>query len=233
MKPNLKTLAQPLPLARLAYERLRDSILSGELQAGQIYNEKNLASALGISRTPVREALLELSVQGLVKFLPRKGVMVNHYDRLDVGEVFELRRAIEMALVERAAAQADKIDFAAFEQSIDEQGRMVEEEDTSEFLKADRLFHTYLGDINGNGRMAAVLENLRDILQVMAMGALTQKGRNREVIKEHRAILEAIRQGDREAARQAMDLHLNKSEQAVLDHLEASQKVQEDSASSG
>ena len=76
---SLAAIVQPLPLTRLAYERLRESILSGQMAPGEIYNEMALAKEMGVSRTPVREALLELSSQGLVTFLPRKGVQVNYF----------------------------------------------------------------------------------------------------------------------------------------------------------
>ena len=100
---KLRSINQPLPLAKMAYEALRDSILAGELISGEVYNEMALAKELGISRTPVREALLELSTRGLVSFLPRRGVIVKRYTKRDVEEIFELRKAIELAAVEKVA----------------------------------------------------------------------------------------------------------------------------------
>ena len=73
---RLHSVAQPSPLPRLAYERLCDSIFEGTLKPGELLNEMTLARELGISRTPLREALIELSVQGLIKILPRKGIQI-------------------------------------------------------------------------------------------------------------------------------------------------------------
>ena len=85
---TLAAIQQPPALAKIAYEALRDSILAGRLRSSEVYSEKVLADELGISKTPVREALLELSAQGLVQFLPRRGVRVTHFSKKDAQEVF-------------------------------------------------------------------------------------------------------------------------------------------------
>src|SRR3990170_4844269 len=113
---SLPAIVQPLPLTRLAYDRLRESILSGQMTSGEIYNEMALAKEMGVSRTPVREALLELASQGLVTFLPRRGVMVNYFTERDVEEVNEIRAAIELAIVEKVARTFAIHDFARLDQ---------------------------------------------------------------------------------------------------------------------
>jgi len=125
---RLGSISQPIPLAKLAYEKLRDSILDGSLQPGEIYNEKNLAEELGISRTPVREALLELSAQGLVIFLPRRGLIIRHFTKRDIEEVFELRNVIEIAVVERVAIMGSEAlkDPKRMEEVIDEHQKVLD-----------------------------------------------------------------------------------------------------------
>jgi len=125
MRPKLKAIPQPLPLSKLVYERLRNSILDGDLKPGEIYNEINLAKDFGISRTPVREALLELSAQGLVTFLPRRGVRINHFTRRDVEEVFELRKAIEIAVVEKISRRSQDVDLTKLERTLDNQLKAI------------------------------------------------------------------------------------------------------------
>ncbi len=102
-EPLVKAIKKPLPLAKIALKSLRDSILSGKLVPNETYNEIALAKKLGISRTPVREALLELSSQGLITFLPRVGVRINHFTEQDVKEIFELRKAIELFAVAKVS----------------------------------------------------------------------------------------------------------------------------------
>ena len=113
-------------MAKMAYERLRDSIFNGQLQPGQIYNEMALAKELGISRTPVREALLEFSAQGLITFLPRKGVVIKHYTRKDVIEIFELRRVVELAAIEKVAKADPPLDLSRIEKYLEDQRKSAD-----------------------------------------------------------------------------------------------------------
>ena len=99
--PKFSAIEQPESLAKMAYEAIRKSILSGQWKIGELYNEKAIAADLGISRTPVREAFLELASQDLITFLPRRGLMINRFTRRDVAEIFELRKAIELLAVEK------------------------------------------------------------------------------------------------------------------------------------
>ena len=217
---GLKNISQPQPLAKLAYERLRDSILTGALRPGEVYKEMNLAQELGISRTPVREALLSLSAQGLVTFLPRKGVMINHFDRRDVEEVFEVRGLIERGVIEKVTLMDPRPDLTRIEQTLDQQRRAIKSDDYLTFLQADRAFHNGLTRMVGNQRLIGILDNIRDLFQVMAVEALAKAGRNEEVIEEHRKVLEAVRSGDPALAGRAMSTHLRMSMLAVLERLE-------------
>lgn len=217
MGQKLRAIRQPLPLAKLAYDRLRDSILSGVLKPGEIYNETKLAKDFGISRTPVREALLELSVQGLVTFLPRRGVRINHFTKHDVEEVFELRKAIELAVVEKVSRCFKEIDLTKLGKTLDNQLQAIKKGDRVAFLEADRVFHTTLARLTQNQRLVSTLENIRDMVEMMAVEALTRPGRMEEVIEEHRNVLRFIQQMRGPEARQAMDYHLDRSEDAVLE----------------
>ncbi|UCG66707.1 MAG: GntR family transcriptional regulator [Deltaproteobacteria bacterium] len=213
---QLRAITQPLPLAKMAYKALRDSILSGHLVPGEIYNEMAIAKELGISRTPVREALLELSTQGLITFLPRKGVMVSHHKRQDVEEIFELRKAIELAAIEKAAKASPPRDLAKCEKALANQRKIIKKKDFLAFLQADRMFHTTFSEMTNNRRLVDILENLRDIIHLMGAEALGRAGRWPEVIVEHEKVLEAVRQGKPMKAREAMDYHLDRSKEAVL-----------------
>jgi len=214
--PKLKTITQPLPLAKMAYQALRDSILAGHLSPGEIYNEMALAKEFGISRTPVREALLELSAQGLVTFLPRRGVMVTHYNRQDVEEVFELRKVIELAAIEKIARSSPPCDLTDIEKSLANQQNKMKKMDYIGFLQADRTFHSTFSKMTGNGRLVGILENIRDMIHLMGREALGRASRWEEVIAEHKNVLEAVKQGKQVKAKKAMDYHLDRSREAVL-----------------
>ena len=208
---------QPESLAKMAYEAIRKSILSGQWKIGELYNEKAIAADLGISRTPVREALLELASQDLIIFLPRRGLMVNRFTRRDVDEIFELRKAVELAAVEKITATSPPFDLFEIEESLLSQRKAVKQKDYLAFMEADRLFHTRFSELTNNRRIIAILENIRDMIHVMGAKALALEGRALEVIEEHQTIFEAVKKGDIEEARKAMAYHLDQSKGAVVE----------------
>lgn len=213
--PKFAAIKQPESLAKMAYEAIRKSILSGQWKIGELYNEKAIAADLGISRTPVREALLELAAQDLILFLPRRGLMVNRFTRRDVDEIFELRKAIELAAVEKVALASPPFDLFEIEEALLKQRKAAKEKDYHAFMEADRIFHTSFSELTNNRRLMAVLENLRDMIHVMGAKALALEGRALKVIEEHQAIFEAVRSGNCEEARRAMADHLDQSKEAV------------------
>ena len=215
--PKVKPITQPLPLAKMAFQAIRDSILEGHLTPGEIYNEMTLAKELGISRTPVREALLELSAQGLVTYLPRKGVMVNHFGKHDIEEIFELRKAIELATVEKVARYYKSLDLSTIERALEKQKKALKKKDPKTYLHFDRMFHVTLTKLTNNRRFVDIIENIRDLFQLTATQALTNENRWQEVIKEHEKVLNAIKQGNVTQSRKAMSYHLDRSKNSVLE----------------
>lgn len=214
---SLSAIVQPLPLTKLAYDRLRESILSGQMTSGEIYNEMALAKEMGVSRTPVREALLELASQGLVTFLPRKGVMVNYFAERDVEEVNEIRTAIELAIVEKVARTFANHDFTKLDQALADNAKAAETHDYDTFLRADTAVHHELAVLSGNRRMIAIISNLRDIIHLMSVEALTKPHRLEEVTLEHARVVDAIRSGNVDEAINAMRYHIGQSKRAVLE----------------
>lgn len=213
--PKLTAIKQPDSLAKMAYEAIRKSILSGQWKIGELYNEKAIAADLGISRTPVREALLELASQDLIIFFPRRGLMVNRFSRRDVDEIFEVRKAIEMASVEKIAKTSPPFDLFEIEESLFNQRKAVKQKDYLAFMEADRLFHTSFSELTNNRRIIAIMENIRDMIHVMGVKALSLEGRALEVIEEHQTIFEAVKRGDSDEARRTMAYHLDQSKEAV------------------
>lgn len=218
--PTLKSLDQPASLSKLAYDAILKSILSNDLRPDEMYNEMVLANDLGISRTPVREALLELSVQGLVSFVPRKGVVVNRFTANDVDEIFEIRRAIESAAVEKLAAVDPPPDSSPLHKSLAQQNKAVRGKDFWMYMRADRDFHVMLSKLTGNKRLLAISENIRNMVHLMGVQALEHPGRAEAVLDEHRRIIDAIEQRNPNRARKAITEHLINSERAVLTALQ-------------
>jgi DNA-binding GntR family transcriptional regulator len=199
----------------MAYEAIRQSILSGQWLVGELYNEKAIAADLGISRTPVREALLELASQDLIIFMPRRGLMLNRFTRSDVDEIFELRKAIELASVEKIANTSPMPDLLSIEESLLNQRKAVKQKDYIAFMDADRIFHTNFSTLTGNRRIISILENIRDMIHLMGVNALSLKGRAVKVIEEHQVIFKTVKEGNAEEACRVMAYHLDQSMEAV------------------
>lgn len=226
---GLATVEQPAQLAALAYESLHRSILSGRLKVGSLHNEMKLARELGISRTPVREALLELASRGLVEILPRKGIRVKLFTEKDVHEVFQIREIMEVGLVESVVKQGCAGRLSDLKAVLERQQSEADKGNDQGFLMADRLFHSTLCQLADNSRLSVILENLRDLIHVMGAEALLQKGRFDEVVAEHREICQYLEMGNAEEARVSVIRHLLRSKNAVLEQYHQHHTITEDS----
>jgi len=219
---RLQSVTQPSPLPRLAYERLRDSIFEGTLKPGELLNEMTLAKELGISRTPLREALLELSVQGLIKILPRKGIQIKYFTQEDVEHVFELRKIIELAIIEKVANCSNHtVDYHALENILEEQRGMFRNEDYIAFLRADNLFHMVICESAENPRIVAIIKDLWSIIRVMGLQGLQQPTRWKQILDEHKRIITEVKRKHGGNARSAMEFHLDQSKEGILKQIEA------------
>jgi len=212
---GLNRINKPEPLAKTALKALRHSILANELTPGVVYNEKSLAQDLGISRTPVREALLELSAKRLVKFLPQKGVVINTFSQKDIEDVFDVRTALEIYSIQKLCRHIHDTDLSLIKKCLDDQKNAAEDHDTNRFMEADRKFHIGFTTLAKNNYLMDMMHDIRDIMHLMGFKALGIRGRMLEVIKEHEAVFEAVCAGDAKKAVNRMEAHLAISKEAV------------------
>lgn len=212
---TLNRIRKPDPLAKAALKALRQSILSNELTSGVVYNEKSLAKDLGISRTPVREALLELSSKRLVKFLPQKGVLVNTFSPKDIEEVFEIRAALEVFSIKKICPKIQTINLSIFEDYLNEQKEAVKNDDPQQFLVADQRFHFGFTKLTNNTYLIDTMHDIRDIMHLMGFKALGLEGRMNEALLEHENIFKAVATGDITKAMSLMEYHFEYSQKAV------------------
>ena len=195
-------------LAGRALAGLRAAIVDGRLAAGERYSVGALADRLGVSRTPVREALLVLERQGLVRFERNKGVRILTPSAGDLEEVFALRLLLEVPATRRAALRLTDADLDALDRELDAMDRASSAGAEGPFMAHDQRFHEIVLDAAGNRRLAMQVDQLRD--QVRLRGASTV-GRSRDlatIIREHVAIRDALRARDAAAAATAMRAHL-------------------------
>ncbi len=199
---------QPKSLKQVAYESLHQAILSGLLVQEKVYTERELAKTLSISRTPVREALLELAAKDLVVLVPRKGVKVKTFQRNDWEEIFELRQALEVAAVEKITGNVSSQDIQAMKSIVEQQRICQAHDDGDGFLYQDRLLHGMLCELTANQRLIKSYTDLLDLIQVMGVYPLHEPGRMKEVIEEHLAIIEGIQSNNPSLSRKAIKYHL-------------------------
>jgi DNA-binding GntR family transcriptional regulator len=211
-------------LNEIAYENIKASIMTGKMAVGEVYSELRLARSFGFSRTPVREALLRLAAENLISFHPRKGVSVIHFSKEDIEGIFELRQAIEEIAIAKIAGHFSEDGIQLLKRIIGQQERYIKytrKYDENSFLEFDRKFHLFFVEASGNRFMIQTYNSIRDYIAIPARKALTKKGRAKEVLCEHRKIVDALCAGDLEASQNALKIHLANSKLAALEnHIE-------------
>jgi len=207
----------PAQLERRVYEALRNDILSGALPPGEQLVEARIAEELGVSKTPVREALIRLQRDGLVEIEPYRGARVIQPSDRDVKEISGLRLAIETAIVRDLAERRPLEVLAALERSIADSRRALTAGERERFLMHLQEFSDLLAASCDNSRMAKVLADLRSVLQVIGGSSLRAPGREERSIGEHISIVAAIKAGDPDAAAAAEAAHIRSIERDSLE----------------
>ncbi|HZQ27992.1 MAG TPA: GntR family transcriptional regulator [Acidimicrobiales bacterium] len=202
-------------LASRAYGELKQAILRGELQPGAALAEVELAAALGISRTPVREALALLRRDGLVEAVPGGGNVVRMLRAEEVRELFLLREALE-ALAVREFVGGAKKDTDVLDGLLHRQRTAHTRRDVDAFLAADEEFHVTVSRLAGLPQVAELLVSLRERMRQAGLKAVTRPDRMAQVVAEHEAIVRAVRSGRADRAEKAVIAHL-RATRAALD----------------
>jgi len=211
-------LQRPNLVREAAYERLKELIVGGRLQPGERLSEPALAGSLGVSRTPVREALQRLAQEGLVEVQPGRGARVRTLTPAEVAEVYEVRALIEGEAAGRAAGRCDEAGLTRLEEALAEL-ESAAPGDYAAQIAADARFHSLLVAAAGNG----VLERLfHDLDSALALTRQYSRDLNQtpETRQQHHAITAAIRRRDPEAARAAAILHVLAFKDTVLRRIE-------------
>jgi DNA-binding GntR family transcriptional regulator len=198
----------PGSLADAVAVAVRDGIAAGELVEGTTYSVYQLAEVLGVSRSPVREALLRLAEAGLVEIARNRGFRVVLPTAHDVEEIFEVRLALEPAACRRVASYADDATLAAVAAHLEAMRRAAHDDDPASFWPADRALHDALLRGAGNGRAAVIVAQLRATTALLGPPT-TATGRTLgDILAEHEPIVAAVLAADPAAAEAAMREHL-------------------------
>jgi DNA-binding GntR family transcriptional regulator len=194
--------------AAAIYGRLHADIVSLRLPPGMALQEKRIADEFGVSRTPVREALLRLSEGGLVDIYPQSGTVVSRVPVSAIPEAVVVRKALEGTTVEAAAAVATRSDIARLDDIIARQKTHATLGDASAFHEEDEAFHEAIAQIAGYPGIWAILKTVKVQIDRARRLTLPVLGRMDNVVREHTVIRDAIEAHDSAAAREAMIHHL-------------------------
>ena len=212
------------PLREVVCETLRDAIRRGVLKPGERLMEIQLAEELGVSRTPVREAIRKLELEGYVIMMPRRGTYVANLSIRDVNEVFEIRTSLESLASGLAAERITDEELDHLQRLLVQIGMYIEQGDIEKIVEVDTEFHGLLYQGSRNQRLIGIISNLREQLTQFRKTSMSFPGRLKATLEEHRAIVDAIAQGDVKAAQKAAEHHMEKSEQTLLTSMEAMKK---------
>ncbi|WP_404827856.1 GntR family transcriptional regulator [Conexibacter stalactiti] len=199
-----------------AVAALRAAIVDGRLRAGELYSVARLAERLQVSRTPVREALLLLERQGMVRFERNRGARVLESSAHDLDEVFALRLLLEVPAARRAAELVGERELAELTAILDAMREQIDGGDERAFMIHDRRFHEALLAAAGNRRLVGVVGSLRDFVRFRGASTVGRGRDLRAIYDEHVRILDALRAGDAAAVGDAMRDHLVRTRRLLL-----------------
>jgi DNA-binding GntR family transcriptional regulator len=191
---------------------LREAILHGYFEPGEKLDQDRIAQELEVSRTPVREAMRRLESEGFVEVRPHYGAFIAKVSQQDIREVYEIRRLLEAEVVRQVTSLIPETVFDELDGSLAETQAEFEAGDSAKHFESDVYFHETLADFVENRLLKEVLDGLTNRISVVRCFAQLQPGDHLvESLKEHRAILEAMRQCDPEQAAELVWVHLERS----------------------
>lgn len=191
-----------------AYAFTKQRVLDATYAGGDLLTEGEVADALGISRTPVREAFLRLESEGLLRLYPKRGALVVPVSAGEVEAVMETRALVERFAFAKAIERGADV-VGAMETAIARQEQRAAADDLDGFVEADRTFHTALVAAAGNAIVLTLYDSLRDRQQRMGLAALRREPRRLgQILDEHRALTEAVATGEVEVVLRLLDAHL-------------------------
>ena len=212
------------PLREVVSEALREAIHNGTLKPGERLMEIQLAEELGVSRTPIREAIRRLELEGFLVMVPRRGTYVADISIRDINEVFEIRKALDVLAAGLAAERITEEELEQLERLLVEIGEYIDNGDADGIVVADGKFHDILYRASRNDRLVGIINNLREQFTRFRSISMAYPGRIQNTLEEHRRLVEAIGQRDAEQAQQCAREHLENAEQILLNDLSERRK---------
>ncbi|MCL2254420.1 MAG: GntR family transcriptional regulator [Lachnospiraceae bacterium] len=220
MEPLRVELNEFLPLRDVVFDTLRRAILTGRFKPGERLMEVRLADQLGVSRTPIREAIRKLELEGLVTMIPRRGAEVAQMTVKGMRDVLEVRRTLDVLSVELACERITPDEIQLLRKAHDEFVTVLKTGDTTMMATADVAFHNIIIEATGNLRLKQLINNLAEQIYRYRFIYLQDDIKHDMLIEEHEAIFKAIKEKNSDAAAMAARIHIDNQEISIIRHIE-------------
>ena len=206
-----------LPLRDVVFNTLRQAILRGELKPGERLMEIQLANKLGVSRTPIREAIRKLELEGLVLMIPRKGAEVAEITEKNMLDVLEVRRALEELAVKLACERITEEEIQELKDAADAFQKILSAKDITKIAEADEAFHDVIFKSTGNDRLIQLLNSLREQMYRSRLEYLKREEYHPQLLEEHQQIIDRITRKDQSEAAELIDRHIGNQVDVMLE----------------
>jgi len=217
MQDNLQVkMDEFLPLRDVVFNTLRQAILTGELKPGERLMEIHLANRLGVSRTPIREAIRKLELEGLVTMIPRRGAEVAQITEKSMNDVLEVRRAMDALCVELACDRITEEELEELRKACEGFEQAVKTKDAKKIAQADVTLHDIIVQATGNKRLIQLVNNLSEQMYRYRFEYIKDFNQHEKLVEEHRIIYESIVNKDKETASTAAKLHIDNQKKAII-----------------
>lgn len=211
----MKKIKIPSNLTKLAYDNIKQYILDGKLDEGARLTEEFLANALGISKSPIREALNRLETEGLIRIEPRRGAYLRDFTTKDINDLYDLREALETHVVRTIHLTPELL--AEVNQSVQRMRRYLQENDKPHYIDEDMRFHAVLATATQNERLCRALENVQNLIWIFRRKTYDLSSSTAQDF--HEAIVKALSTGDRIQAEATMRKHISTVQGKLIEFL--------------
>jgi len=209
---KVQKISRPESLTELATERVREEIISGRFEAGEALSVNLLAEMLGISRTPIREALMHLTREGLVEVIPQKGTLVFEVDHKELADVCDLRTVLEMAALRYAMARDREGLAATLGEIVEKMTSARKAEDVQDYLALDTKFHAAFFEHCQNSYLSAAYDLVAGKMAALRNRLGTDAEHMTRSFEGHQNIARAVENGDLETAASVLEGHIGRKE---------------------
>ncbi|MYL33866.1 FCD domain-containing protein [Pontibacillus yanchengensis] len=212
---NINPIKKRQTMKEIAYDEIKSAILTGQLDKKEYYPETLLAETLNTSRTPVREAANELVAEGLLLVYPRKGYKVKEISADEREQIVYLRTCIEKKALEVLHSKITEDQLSELDEIIEKQREAMEVEDRYVFIEYDQKMHATFVQMAELNIMEDIFQKIYNLMRLIGHTALMKQGRMKEVIEEHKQVVQALRDGNYDEASGNLLSHLTNTHQIV------------------